>query len=95
VICTYFAGKEQNRAMSFYGAAGAVGFVAGLILGGLLTATLGWVSLRLVTDFKLVLNPFSTVAMDLPRDISLDSRPRRGGVVPIPGRTKASYRCSA
>jgi hypothetical protein len=30
--------------MSFYGAAGAVGFVAGLILGGLLTASLGWVS---------------------------------------------------
>lgn len=45
VICTYFAGKEQHRAMSCYGAAGAVGFVAGLILGGLLTASLGWVSL--------------------------------------------------
>ncbi|KAJ9116634.1 hypothetical protein QFC20_000567 [Naganishia adeliensis] len=43
VICTYFAGKEQHRAMSCYGAAGAVGFVAGLILGGLLTASLGWV----------------------------------------------------
>jgi hypothetical protein len=37
--------------MSFYGAAGAVGFVAGLILGGLLTATLGWVSLDLLTYF--------------------------------------------
>lgn len=37
--------------MSFYGAAGAVGFVAGLILGGLLTATLGWVSLNLMDEF--------------------------------------------
>lgn len=36
--------------MSFYGAAGAIGFVAGLILGGLLTATLGWVSLDSLSD---------------------------------------------
>ncbi|KAJ9120681.1 hypothetical protein QFC22_002612 [Naganishia vaughanmartiniae] len=43
VICTYFAGREQHRAMSCYGAAGAIGFVMGLIIGGVLTATLGWV----------------------------------------------------
>lgn len=46
--------------MSCYGAAGAVGFVAGLILGGLLTASLGWVSLVLVKVAVCgILNVFS------------------------------------
>ncbi|KAF5346797.1 hypothetical protein D9758_015728 [Tetrapyrgos nigripes] len=39
VLSSYFTGKERHRALSVFGAAGVV---LGLILGGLLTGTLGW-----------------------------------------------------
>jgi Major Facilitator Superfamily len=35
-------GKERNRALSVFGAASGSGFAAGMILGGVITATLGW-----------------------------------------------------
>jgi EmrB/QacA subfamily drug resistance transporter len=35
-------GKERNRALSVFSAATGSGFAAGMILGGLITATLGW-----------------------------------------------------
>jgi EmrB/QacA subfamily drug resistance transporter len=35
-------GKDRNRALSVFGAASASGFAAGMILGGVITATLGW-----------------------------------------------------
>lgn len=34
VLSTFFVGNERHRALSMFGAAGAVGFVVGLILGG-------------------------------------------------------------
>lgn len=34
VLSTFFVGNEKHRALSIFGAAGAVGFVVGLILGG-------------------------------------------------------------
>lgn len=96
VICTYFAGKEQNRAMSCYGAAGAVGFVAGLILGGLLTASLGWVSPAFVKVAAYdILNVFSNPAMDLPRDHSPDGGFGSSCLVLLSRRAQTSHRCSA
>jgi hypothetical protein len=35
-------GKERNRALSVFAAASGSGFAAGLILGGVIIATLGW-----------------------------------------------------
>ncbi|MGC2428849.1 MAG: MFS transporter, partial [Nitrososphaeraceae archaeon] len=35
-------GKERNRALSVFAAATGSGFAAGMILGGIITATLGW-----------------------------------------------------
>ena len=43
VINTTFAeGRERNRALAVWGGAGAAGLVVGVLLGGLLTRTLGW-----------------------------------------------------
>ncbi|GIP34012.1 MFS transporter [Paenibacillus sp. J2TS4] len=43
LISLIFAeGHERNRALGLLGTISAVGFTSGLILGGLLTATLGW-----------------------------------------------------
>ncbi|GAA5878624.1 hypothetical protein JCM1840_003531 [Sporobolomyces johnsonii] len=41
-LSSYFVGRDSHRAMSCFGAAGAIGFVVGLVLGGLLTGTIGW-----------------------------------------------------
>jgi EmrB/QacA subfamily drug resistance transporter len=43
ILATAFPeGKERNRALSVFAAATGSGFAAGMILGGLITATLGW-----------------------------------------------------
>lgn len=42
IISSFFVAKDRSRALSMFGAAGAVGFCVGLILGGFLTASLGW-----------------------------------------------------
>lgn len=42
VITNYFVGKERHKAMSLFGASGAVGFVVGLVLSGILSGTIGW-----------------------------------------------------
>jgi EmrB/QacA subfamily drug resistance transporter len=45
---TFAEGRERNRALGFFGAATAVGFVAGQILGGVLTDVVGWRSIFLI-----------------------------------------------
>ena len=43
IIATVFPeGKERNRALSIFAAATGTGFAAGMILGGIITASLGW-----------------------------------------------------
>ncbi|WP_156889557.1 MFS transporter [Paenibacillus harenae] len=43
IVTTLFAeGKERNRALGMLGSVSAVGFLLGLILGGLLTSLLNW-----------------------------------------------------
>lgn len=42
IISSFFVAKDRSRGLSLFGAAGAVGFCVGLILGGFLTASVGW-----------------------------------------------------
>jgi MFS family permease len=42
VSATFAEGEERNRAMGVYGAMGGVGFVFGMVLGGVITEFLGW-----------------------------------------------------
>jgi MFS family permease len=42
IISSYFSGQDRTRALGLYAASGAVGFTAGLVLGGLLSSSLGW-----------------------------------------------------
>ena len=42
LIAAFAEGKERNRALSVFSAATGSGFAAGMILGGLITASLGW-----------------------------------------------------
>jgi MFS family permease len=43
LVNTLFAeGRERNRAVAIWGGAGAAGLVIGVLLGGVLTAALGW-----------------------------------------------------
>src|SRR5919199_516031 len=48
-------GKERNRALSIFAAATGSGFAAGMIFGGLITATLGW---RWVFDINVPIGIF-------------------------------------
>jgi EmrB/QacA subfamily drug resistance transporter len=42
LVAVFPEGKERNRALSIFAAATGSGFTAGMILGGAITATLGW-----------------------------------------------------
>jgi EmrB/QacA subfamily drug resistance transporter len=42
VNTTFAEGRERNRAVAVWGGAGAAGLVLGVMLGGLLTTSLGW-----------------------------------------------------
>src|ERR687898_1163880 len=42
VSVTFAEGEERNRAMGVYGAMSGVGFVFGMVLGGVITEFLGW-----------------------------------------------------
>jgi MFS family permease len=42
IISSYFTGQDRTRALGLYAASGAVGFTGGLVLGGLLSSSLGW-----------------------------------------------------
>ena len=42
LIAAFSEGKERNRALSIFAAATGSGFAAGMILGGIITASLGW-----------------------------------------------------
>jgi len=48
LMTTFKEGPERNRALSIFSAILSSGFAAGVLLGGVLTATLGWRSVLLV-----------------------------------------------
>jgi MFS family permease len=42
LVAAFAEGKERNRALSVFSAATGSGFAVGMILGGVITASLGW-----------------------------------------------------
>ncbi len=48
LVVTFPEGRERNRALSIFAAVSSAAFAAGVILGGVLTATLGWRSIFFV-----------------------------------------------
>lgn len=68
IVSSYFTGPDRTRALGIYSASGAIGFTAGLVLGGLLSGSLGW---RYI--FRLLVIPSGLLAIFgffmLPRDI--------------------------
>jgi MFS family permease len=59
VNTTFTEGRERNRAVAVWGGAGAAGLVVGVLLGGVLTQTLGWKAVFLVNV------PLATLAIVL------------------------------
>lgn len=69
---TFAEGAERNRALGVFGSATAVGFVAGQILGGVLTSTVGWRSIFLVNIPVAALGvvlALRLIASDGPREV--------------------------
>ncbi len=62
VTTTFTEGAERNRALGVFGAATALGFVAGQVLGGVLTDLIGWRSIFIINV------PVATVAALLSRN---------------------------
>jgi EmrB/QacA subfamily drug resistance transporter len=72
VNTTFAEGRERNRALAVWGAAGAAGLVIGVLLGGVLTQALGWeavffVNVPLATG--AVLLAFPLIPADRGRDV--------------------------
>lgn len=72
---TYDQGRDRNRALSIWGASGAAGLVVGVLLGGLLTRSLGWSSVFFV-NVPLALGALVLAFAVVPKDPPID-RTRR------------------
>ncbi|HEY2879485.1 MAG TPA: MFS transporter [Nocardioides sp.] len=48
IIVTTYTGKQRSTALAIWGTIGSMGIAAGVLLGGLLTSTLGWRSIFFV-----------------------------------------------
>jgi EmrB/QacA subfamily drug resistance transporter len=68
LVVTFSEGRERNRALSIFAAVSSAAFAAGVILGGVLTATLGWRSIFFVNV------PIGLVAAVLARRFLIESR---------------------
>ena len=77
--------KERARALGFWAAAGSMGFITGLILGGVLTALLSW---RWIFWISLILSGIVVPAAHvvLPRSAAVSSAP-----APAPGVASAPH----
>jgi MFS family permease len=68
---TFAEGRDRNRALGIWGGAGAAGLVIGVLLGGVLTRSLGWQAVFFVNvplaGAALILS-FALIAADQPRD---------------------------
>jgi MFS family permease len=70
---TYAQGRERNRALGIWGAAGAAGLVVGVLAGGVLTRYLGWASVFFINvplALAALALAFVVVPADPPRDRS-------------------------
>ena len=68
LVVTFPEGRERNRALSIFAAVSSAAFAAGVILGGVLTATLGWRSIFFVNV------PIGVVTAILARRFLVESR---------------------
>jgi EmrB/QacA subfamily drug resistance transporter len=69
---TFAEGGERNRALAVWGGSGAAGLVIGVLLGGVLTRTLGWRAVFFVNvplAGTAVLLAFLLIASDRPAEI--------------------------
>src|SRR5215208_357818 len=74
VATTFAEGEERNRAMGVYSAMAGVGFVFGMVLGGVITQFLGWRWVLFVNvPVALAVLSLSPVAIDESKD---DAAPR-------------------
>src|SRR5215203_5154857 len=74
VSATFAEGEERNRAMGVYGAMAGVGFVFGMVLGGVITQFLGWRWVLFVNvPVALAVLSLAPVAIDESKD---DAAPR-------------------
>jgi len=92
LVTTVFAeGAERNRAVGVYGAVGSVGFVLGMVLGGLLTEFLGWRWVLLV-NVPVALAVLALVPVAVPESCS-EGEERR--VLDVPGAVTATLGLAA
>ena len=68
LVVTFPEGRERNRALSVFAAVSSAAFAAGVILGGVLTATLGWRSIFFVNV------PLGIMAAVMARRFLVESR---------------------
>ncbi|HEY6745169.1 MAG TPA: MFS transporter [Mycobacteriales bacterium] len=61
LVATFAEGAARNRALGFWSAAGSIGIPAGALLGGVLTASLGWRWVLLVNVPAALLAAVGTV----------------------------------
>ncbi|KND89171.1 Puromycin resistance protein pur8 [Tolypocladium ophioglossoides CBS 100239] len=96
-VAIHFPGPAARaRALGFWAAAGSMGFIVGLILGGVLTALLSWrwifwVSLilsGLVVPAAHVILPRSAATAAPPAPPAADAAPHEGGTVPVETETE-------
>ncbi|MEQ7125690.1 MFS transporter [Actinopolymorpha sp. B11F2] len=68
---TYREGRARNRALSIWGASGAAGLVIGVLLGGILTRSLGWSSVFFI-NVPLAVGALAAAFVVVPKDSPVD-----------------------
>jgi EmrB/QacA subfamily drug resistance transporter len=81
LMTTFAEGKERNTALGAWGAVGAFGAVAGVLLGGVLTDSLGWEWIFFVNV------PVGVIAFLLTPLLLNESRDARARSFDVPGAT--------
>jgi len=73
VNTTFAEGRERNRALAVWGGTGAAGLVVGVLLGGVLTHTVGWEAVFFV-NVPLALLALGLSLIVIPADRTADRR---------------------
>jgi EmrB/QacA subfamily drug resistance transporter len=85
VNTTFAEGRERNRALAVWGGTGAAGLVVGVLLGGVLTHTLGWEAVFFV-NVPLAILALGLSLVVIPADRGVD----RGRSFDLPGALAAT-----
>jgi MFS family permease len=79
LVAIFPEGKERNRSLGIFAAASGSGFAAGMILGGVITATLGWrwvFDINVPIGFVVSLLSITTILIYICRFIVVVARSR-------------------